>query len=104
MKLEVIIKSDLNMKGYWNRPEATAEAIKDGWFYSGDVGYFDDEGFLYIRRVKDMIVSGGENVYPAEVENALLSTLILLMLQLLVPDEKWGEATKAFIVQLKEKS
>ena len=68
------------MKGYWNRQDATEEAIKDGWFYSGDIGYFDDEGFLYIHdRVKDMIVSGGENIYPAEVENALLSHLKLLM-------------------------
>ena len=99
---EVIIKSDLNMKGYWNRPEATAEAIKDGWFYSGDVGYFDDEGFLYIHdRVKDMIVSGGENIYPAEVENALLSHPNIADAAVIgIPDDKWGEATKAFIVQV----
>ena len=98
---EVIIKSELNMKGYWNRPEATAEAIKDGWFYSGDVGYFDDEGFLYIHdRVKDMIVSGGENIYPAEVENALLSHPQIADAAVIgIPDDKWGEATKAFIVQ-----
>ena len=71
---EVIIQSLNNMKGYWNRPEATAESIKDGWFYSGDIGYFDDEGFLYIHdRVKDMIVSGGENDYTAEDENALIA-------------------------------
>ncbi|MFL2698353.1 MAG: long-chain-fatty-acid--CoA ligase [Gammaproteobacteria bacterium] len=97
---EVIIKSDLNMKGYWNRPEATDEAIKDGWFYSGDVGYFDDEGFLYIHdRVKDMIVSGGENIYPAEVENALMSHGEILDAAVIgVPDEKWGEAVKAFVV------
>ena len=98
---EVIIKSDLNMKGYWNRPEATAEAIKDGWFYSGDVGYFDEEGFLYIHdRVKVMIVSGGENIYPAEVENALLSHPQIADAAVIgIPDDKWGEATKAFIVQ-----
>ena len=98
---EVIIKSLNNMKGYWNRPDATEEAIKDGWFYSGDIGYFDDEGFLYIHdRVKDMIVSGGENIYPAEVENALLSHPQIADAAVIgIPDDKWGEATKAFIVQ-----
>ena len=90
------------MKGYWNRQDATEEAIKDGWFYSGDIGYFDDEGFLYIHdRVKDMIVSGGENIYPAEVENALLSHPQIADAAVIgIPDEKWGEATKAFIVQM----
>ena len=99
---EVIIKSLNNMKGYWNRKDATEEAIKDGWFYSGDIGYFDDEGFLYIHdRVKDMIVSGGENIYPAEVENALLSHPQIADAAVIgIPDEKWGEATKAFIVQM----
>ena len=62
------------MKGYWNKPEATKESMVDGWFYSGDAGFFDQEGYLFIHdRVKDMIVSGGENIYPAEVENALMS-------------------------------
>jgi len=98
---EVIIQSDNNMKGYWNRPEATAESIKDGWFYSGDIGYFDDEGYLYIHdRVKDMIVSGGENIYPAEVENALVSHPNIADAAVIgIPDDRWGEATKAFIVQ-----
>ena len=97
---EVIIQSLNNMKGYWNRPEATAESIKDGWFYSGDIGYFDDEGFLYIHdRVKDMIVSGGENIYPAEVENALLSHPQIADAAVIgIPDDKWGESTKAFVV------
>ncbi len=98
---EVIIQSDNNMKGYWNRPEATAESIKNGWFYSGDIGYFDDEGYLYIHdRVKDMIVSGGENIYPAEVENALVSHPSISDAAVIgIPDDRWGEATKAFIVQ-----
>ena len=98
---EVSSKSRNNMKGYWNRPEATEESIKEGWFYSGDIGYFDDEGFLYIHdRVKDMIVSGGENIYPAEVENALLSHPQIADAAVIgIPDDKWGEATKAFIVQ-----
>ena len=75
---EVICKSELNMKGYWNKPDATKEAIVESWFYSGDAGFFDDEGYLFIHdRVKDMIVSGGENIYPAEVENALMSLSLI---------------------------
>ena len=97
---EILIKSGFVMKGYWNRDEATAEAIKDGWFRSGDAGYFDDEGFLYIHdRVKDMIVTGGENVYPAEVENALYGHPDIADVAVIgVPDEKWGEGVKAIIV------
>ncbi|MDC3019084.1 long-chain-fatty-acid--CoA ligase [Gammaproteobacteria bacterium] len=97
---EVISKSDLNMKGYWNKPNATNESIIDGWFYSGDAGFFDDEGYLFIHdRVKDMIVSGGENIYPAEVENALMSHDEILDAAVVgVPDEKWGESVKGFVV------
>lgn len=98
---EIVMRSECVMKGYWNRPEATAEAIRDGWFYTGDAGYFDDEGFLYIHdRVKDMIVSGGENVYPAEVENALFGHAAVADVAVIgVPDEKWGEAVKAVVVR-----
>ncbi len=97
---EILIKGGSLMKGYWNRPEATAEAIKDGWFHSGDAGYFDQDGYLYIHdRVKDMIVSGGENVYPAEVENALFGHPAIADVAVIgVPDERWGEAVKACIV------
>ena len=97
---EIITKSDLNMKGYWNNLEATEKSIQDGWFYSGDAGFLDEEGFLYIHdRVKDMIVSGGENIYPAEVENALMSNEEILDAAVVgVPDDKWGESTKAFVV------
>lgn len=97
---EITIKSDVIMKGYWKRPEATAEAVKNGWFYTGDAGYFDEEGYLYIHdRVKDMIVSGGENVYPAEVENAIFSHPQVADVAVVgVPDERWGEAVKAIIV------
>ena len=97
---EIVIKSGFIMKGYWNRPEATAESIKDGFFYTGDAGYFDEDGFLYIHdRVKDMIVSGGENVYPAEVENAIFGHPDVADVAVIgVPDEKWGEAVKAIIV------
>ena len=89
------------MKGYWRRPEATAEAIRDGWFHSGDAGYFDDDGFLYIHdRVKDMIVSGGENVYPAEVESVLFAHPEVADAAVIgVPDERWGEAVKAVVVR-----
>jgi fatty-acyl-CoA synthase len=97
---EVISKSDLNMKGYWNKSDATRESIIDGWFYSGDAGFFDEEGYLFIHdRVKDMIVSGGENIYPAEVENALMSNSEILDAAVVgVPDEKWGESVKGFVV------
>lgn len=97
---EIIIKSGIVMKGYWNRPEATAEAIRDGYFYTGDAGYFDEEQYLYIfDRVKDMIVSGGENVYPAEVENAIFGHPDVADVAVIgVPDDKWGEAVKALIV------
>ena len=97
---EVISKSDLNMKGYWNKPDATKESIVDGWFYSGDAGFFDDEGYLFIHdRVKDMIVSGGENIYPAEVENALMSHKEILDAAAVgIPDDKWGESVIGFVV------
>lgn len=97
---EILIKGGSLMKGYWNRPEATAEAIRDGWFHSGDAGYFDKDGYLYIHdRVKDMIVSGGENVYPAEVENALFGHPAIADVAVIgVPDERWGEAVKACVV------
>ncbi|MEO8927355.1 MAG: long-chain-fatty-acid--CoA ligase [Caulobacteraceae bacterium] len=98
---EIQIRSAAVMKGYWNRPQATAEAIDaEGWFRSGDAGYFDDGGYLYIHdRVKDMIVTGGENVYPAEVENALFSHPAVADAAVIgVPDERWGEAVKAVVV------
>jgi acyl-CoA synthetase (AMP-forming)/AMP-acid ligase II len=98
---EIEIRSGAVMKGYWNRPEATTEAIDAaGWFRSGDAGYLDADGFLYIHdRVKDMIVTGGENVYPAEVENALFSHPDVADAAVIgVPDERWGEAVKAVVV------
>ena len=69
---EIAAKGPMIMLGYWNKPEQTAAVLQDGWFYSGDAGHMDDEGFLFIvDRLKDMIISGGENVYSAEVENAI---------------------------------
>ena len=97
---EIVIKADFVMKGYWNRAEATADSIRNGFFHTGDAGYFDEDGFLFIYdRVKDMIVSGGENVYPAEVENAIFGHPEVADVAVIgVPDEKWGEAVKAIIV------
>ncbi|AMM21845.1 hypothetical protein AX769_18935 [Frondihabitans sp. PAMC 28766] len=86
--------------GYYNKPEQTAEALEGGWYHSGDAGYRDANGYLYIvDRVKDMIVSGGENVYSTEVENALVTLEGVQMCAVVgVPDEKWGERIVAFIV------
>ncbi|MEZ6012460.1 MAG: long-chain-fatty-acid--CoA ligase [Hyphomonas sp.] len=97
---EIVIKASFVMKGYWNRPEATADAVRDGFFHTGDAGYFDEDGFLYIHdRLKDMIVSGAENVYPAEVENAIFGHPGVADVAVIgVPDERWGEAVKAIIV------
>lgn len=98
---EIWIRSRQNMLGYWNMPEATAEAMEDGWFKSGDAGYLDEDGYLYIHdRVKDMIVSGGENVYPAEVENVLMRHPGIADVAVIgVPHEKWGETAKAIVVK-----
>ncbi len=97
---EIVIASDFVMKGYWNREDATADSIRNGFFHTGDAGYFDEDGFLYIHdRVKDMIVSGGENVYPAEVENAIFGHPGVADVAVIgVPDDTWGEAVKAIIV------
>lgn len=97
---EITIRSDFVMKGYWNRPEATQDAIRNGFFHTGDAGYFDEDGFLFIHdRVKDMIISGGENIYPAEVENAVFAHPDVADVAVIgVPDEKWGESVKAIVV------
>ena len=104
---EIIVRSPCVMPGYWKREEANAEAIdQDGWFHTGDAGYFDEEGYLYIYdRVKEMIVSGGENIYPAEVENALAGHPAVQDVAVIgVPDEKWGEAVKAIVAAKAEVS
>ena len=98
---EVWTRSSYNMAGYWRKPEETAAAIDaDGWLKTGDAGYFDADGYLYLHdRIKDMIVSGGENVYPAEVENVLLSHPSVVDAAVIgVPDPKWGETVKAIVV------
>ena len=88
------------MKGYWRKPEQTEEVLKDGWYRSGDMGYMDDEGFVFlVDRAKDMIVSGGENVYCTEVEEALYKHPAVLEAAVFgVPDEDWGEAVHAVVV------
>ena len=99
---ELWVRTSQNMKGYWNHPEETAKTkLPDGWLRTGDAGYLDDEGFVYLYdRVKDMIVSGGENVYPAEVENVLMSHPGVADVAVIgVPHEKWGETGKAIVVK-----
>jgi acyl-CoA synthetase (AMP-forming)/AMP-acid ligase II len=97
---EIIARSGMIMKGYWNRPDATAEAIRNGWYHTGDAGRIED-GYLYVvDRVKDMIISGGENIYPAEIENALAACPGVMEAAIVgAPDEKWGEVCRAFIVR-----
>jgi long-chain acyl-CoA synthetase len=97
---EIQIRSTSLMKGYWRNEDATRATIEDGWLKTGDAGYLDADGYLYIHdRVKDMIVSGGENIYPTEVENALSSHPAIAEVAVIgVPDEKWGEAVKALVV------
>ncbi|MBU2645309.1 long-chain fatty acid--CoA ligase [bacterium] len=96
---EIIMKSPNNMKGYWKRPEADKETIKDGWIYSGDIAKMDEDGFIYIMdRKKDMIISGGENIYPAEIEDVLLTHPKIADASVIgYPHEKWQEAVKAII-------
>jgi fatty-acyl-CoA synthase len=95
---EVIMRGPNIMRGYWNKPEATAAAIDaEGWFHSGDIGYLDEDGFLYIcDRLKDMIISGGENIYPAEVEAVLYDHPAIAEVAIFgEPNEKWGESVTA---------
>ncbi|MGI9607004.1 MAG: acyl-CoA synthetase [Acidimicrobiales bacterium] len=97
-KGEICARGPNIMKGYWNRPEATAEAIDaDGWFRTGDAGYVDEDGFWFVvDRVKDMVITGGENVYPAEVEEVLLDHPAIAEVAVIgTPSEEWGEAVTA---------
>ncbi|HBN09665.1 MAG TPA: fatty-acid--CoA ligase, partial [Cyanobacteria bacterium UBA8530] len=89
---EIIGRGDNMMVGYWNRPEETAQALRNGWVWSGDAGFMDEAGFVYITdRLKDMIVSGGENVYSIEVENVVSRHPAVVECAVIgVPDDKWG--------------
>jgi len=100
-KGEVCVRGPNVMKGYWNKPEATRAAIDaEGWFHTGDVGYVDESGFLFIAdRVKDMVITGGENVYPAEVESVLYEHPAIAEVAVIgMPDDRWGEAVVAVAV------
>jgi long-chain acyl-CoA synthetase len=98
---EIVTRSPGNMSGYWNQPEATTKTLdSEGWLHTGDAGYLDEDGYLYIHdRIKDMIISGGENIYPTEIENALSGHPDVTEVAVIgVPDERWGEAVKALVV------
>jgi len=97
---EVLVSGPHIMTGYWNRPDATADAIIDGWLHTGDVATIDADGFVTIvDRIKDMLISGGENVYPAEIENVLLGHPAIVDAAVIgVPSAKWGESPLAVVV------
>jgi acyl-CoA synthetase (AMP-forming)/AMP-acid ligase II len=97
---EIVARGDLVMKGYWNKPEATAETLRGGWLHTGDVGHLDEDGYLYITdRKKDMIISGGANIYPRELEEVICAHPGVHEVAVIgVPDEKWGESVKAVVV------
>lgn len=97
---EVIVRGPTLMRGYWHNEPATREALADGWLHTGDAGYLDDQGWLFLLdRVQDMIIRGGENVYPVEVENALAGHPDVAEVAVIgIPDERWGEAVKAVVV------
>lgn len=97
---EVVVRGPIMMKGYWNNPELTAHTLRSGWMHTGDLGYLDDDGFLYLAgRSKDMIITGGENVYPSEVEDVIAKLPgVLQCIVFGAPDPKWGEAVRAVVV------
>ena len=97
---EVIVRGDVVMAGYWNEPEATAQVIRDDWFYTGDLATIDEEGYiLIVDRAKDMILSGGENIASAEIERVLYAhPAVLECAVIAVPDDTWGEVPKALII------
>ena len=97
---EICVRGALVMNGYWKRPDATEDAFRGGWLHTGDVAVEDEDGYLTIvDRIKDMIISGGFNIYPREVEDALMSHASVASAAVIgVPDDKWGEAVKAFVV------
>jgi fatty-acyl-CoA synthase len=99
-KGEVVVSGPNVMAGYWGREADTAAAVRDGWFHSGDVATVDGDGYVFIvDRMKDMIISGGENVYPAEVESVLYQhSAVALCAVIGAPDEKWGEVGRAVVV------
>lgn len=97
---EIAARRPHTMLGYWNKPQETAAALQDGWVFTGDAGYFDDDGYLYIvDRVKDMVVTGGENVFTTEVENAVISHAAVQDVAVIgIPHAEWGEAVHAIVI------
>src|SRR5260370_38482510 len=97
---EIICQSPLATHGYYKNPEATNASCRDGWFYTGALGYFDAEGYLFVAgRKKDMVKSGGISIYPLEIESVIYSHPAVLEAAVIgVPDAQWGEAVKAVIV------
>ena len=100
---EILYQGESMMAGYWGRQAETEAVIRDGWLHTGDAGYMDLDGFLFIKdRIRDMIITGGENVYPAEIEAVLAEHPDLLEVAVIgVPDPKWGETVKACVVRRK---
>jgi long-chain acyl-CoA synthetase len=98
---EVVVKGKNVMKGYWNQPELTKEVLKDGWLYTGDMGRMDELRYIYIvDRKKDMIISGGENIYAKEIEDVLSAhPAVMHAVVIGVPDDIWGEAVKALVIK-----
>jgi acyl-CoA synthetase (AMP-forming)/AMP-acid ligase II len=96
---EIVTRSDAVMKGYWRNPKATSDSLRNGWLHTGDVGYLDDHGYLFLMdRSKDMIISGGENIYPREIEEVLIRHPAVREVAVIgIPDDKWGEAIKAVV-------
>ena len=100
---EIVVRGDILMKGYWGRAEATAETIVDGWLYTGDLGYLDDDGFVFIAdRKKEMIIRGGVNVYPKELENAIAEHPAVSAVAV-IPEahDKYGQVAKACVVRVR---
>jgi acyl-CoA synthetase (AMP-forming)/AMP-acid ligase II len=97
---EIVVRGDHMMRGYWNKPEETEAALRGGWMHTGDGGYMNEHGYVFIvDRIKDMIITGGENVYSTEVENALAKHPAVAQVAVIgVPDENWGERVHAVVV------
>lgn len=97
---EIVVRSEANMLGYWRRPDLTEQTLKDGWMWTGDIATWDEDGYVFIvDRAKDMIISGGENIYSTQVEAAIHQHPAVLESAVFgVPDDTWGEAVKAVVV------
>lgn len=97
---EIVARGDHLMTGYWNKEAETADALRGGWMHTGDAGYMNDDGYVFVAdRIKDMVITGGENVYSVEVENALAKHPAVAQVAVIgVPDEEWGERVHAVVV------